>query len=190
MRDGEEVSRLGYAGVPQRLQLRAMTAEEFERFCERTIAEYAAEHVRSGDWSAQAAPRLAAQETASLLPHGRDTAGMLLLCAEHPSDGVVGTAWVALEHGEKRGAWIYEIDIQPEHRGNGYGRELLSVLERTVLEHGIEELGLNVFAGNAVARGLYESSGYETTSLHMRKRLGESAERHARSAADQRAGAE
>ncbi|MBA3807649.1 MAG: GNAT family N-acetyltransferase [Solirubrobacterales bacterium] len=176
--------------MPQRLQLRAMTAEEFERFCERTIAEYAAEHVRSGDWSAQAAPRLAAQETASLLPHGRDTAGMLLLCAEHPSDGVVGTAWVALEHGEKRGAWIYEIDIQPEHRGNGYGRELLSVLERTVLEHGIEELGLNVFAGNAVARGLYESSGYETTSLHMRKRLGESAERHARSAADQRAGAE
>jgi len=30
---------------------------------------------------------------------------------------------------------------------------------------------LNVFGGNAVARDLYESSGYATTSLFMRKRL-------------------
>jgi ribosomal protein S18 acetylase RimI-like enzyme len=36
---------------------------------------------------------------------------------------------------------------------------------------GATEIGLNVFGYNAVARGLYESLGYETTSLQMRKEL-------------------
>ena len=34
-----------------------------------------------------------------------------------------------------------------------------------------DTIGLDVFADNQVARRLYESSGYETTSLHMRKGL-------------------
>lgn len=36
---------------------------------------------------------------------------------------------------------------------------------------GAETLGLNVFGFNTTARGLYESLGYETTSVKMRKQL-------------------
>jgi ribosomal protein S18 acetylase RimI-like enzyme len=39
------------------------------------------------------------------------------------------------------------------------------------MEHGAEEIGLNVFGQNTVARSLYESSGYEISSLQMRKWL-------------------
>ena len=81
----------------------------------------------------------------------------------------MGLAWIALEQGEKRGAWIYDIEIAPAQRGKGYGRALLRALEQLVADHGVESIGLNVFAGNDVARRLYESSGYKTTSMHMRK---------------------
>ena len=153
------------------LRLRHMSGPEFEAFRSRTVTEYAAAHVASGDWSADRAEGHAAEQTESLLPEGVDTPGMLLLTAESEQDGVVGLAWVALEHGEKRGAWIYDIEIVPAQRGKGYGRALLHAVEQLVIEHGVDRVGLNVFAGNSVARKLYESTGYQATSLHMRKTL-------------------
>jgi len=68
-------------------------------------------------------------------------------------------------------AWIYDISIDEEHRGKGYGRALLNGLEQVAREHGLESIGLNVFAGNDYARRLYERAGYEPTSIHMSKRL-------------------
>jgi GNAT superfamily N-acetyltransferase len=153
------------------LHLRRMNAGEFEAFRSRTVTGYAAAHVDAGDWSPDRAEGLAAEETQSLLPEGADTEGMLLLTAESIEDGIVGLAWVALEHGEKRGAWIYDIEIVAAQRRKGYGRALLHAVEQLVLQHGVESIGLNVFAGNAFARKLYESTGYEATSIHMRKSL-------------------
>lgn len=155
------------------LQVRGMTAVEFDSYRERAITGYAAAHVRAGDWSPDRAEELAAGQTDDLLPDGVDTRGMLLLVAEAPDAGTVGTAWVALEHERTSGAWIYEIEIVAEQRGRGYGRALLRAIEREVEKRGGSTVGLNVFGGNAVARHLYESSGYETTTLQMRKRLGE-----------------
>jgi ribosomal protein S18 acetylase RimI-like enzyme len=40
-----------------------------------------------------------------------------------------------------------------------------------VRERGVDAIGLNVFANNETARGLYEAEGYKTTSLHMLKVL-------------------
>jgi GNAT superfamily N-acetyltransferase len=153
------------------LGVRRMNADEFDAYRSRTVTDYAAAHVDAGDWSPDRAEGLAAEETESLLPEGADTPGMLLLTAESLKDGVVGLAWVALEHGEKRGAWIYDIEIVAGQRGKGYGRALLDAVEQLVLEHGVESIGLNVFAGNSFARKLYESTGYEATSIQMRKAL-------------------
>jgi hypothetical protein len=41
----------------------------------------------------------------------------------------------------------------------------------TCRAEGARTLGLSVFGFNAVARAMYESVGYETTSLKMRKQL-------------------
>ena len=43
--------------------------------------------------------------------------------------------------------------------------------EDQVKTMGGRELGLNVFGFNTVARGLYESLGYETVAIRMSKRL-------------------
>ena len=86
-------------GIEQ-VRLRRMNADEFEAYRSRTVTDYAAAHVDAGDWNPDRAERLAAEQTESLLPEGPDTPGMLLLTAESLTDGIVGLAWVTLEHGE------------------------------------------------------------------------------------------
>ena len=43
--------------------------------------------------------------------------------------------------------------------------------ERLAAANGATTIGLNVFAHNVVARGLYRSLGYDETSVQMRKSL-------------------
>lgn len=147
-----------------------MTAEEFGAYRGRMVREYAAEHVRAGDWSAADSEQRAEKETDDLLPDGVDTAGMVLLVGE-TTDGAVGFVWVGPEPGPRLGWWIYDIEVVPEHRRRGFGRALLEAAESEVKRRGGDSVGLNVFGGNAIARSLYESSGYDLTSLQMRKRL-------------------
>lgn len=85
----------------------------------------------------------------------------------------VGYAWLNLEPriattGE---AWIYDIEVDPGLRGRGYGRRLLVVAEDEARRAGATHLGLNVFGTNAVTRSLCERSGYEVTTMQMRKAL-------------------
>lgn len=148
-----------------------MTAAEFGPYRERAIEAYAAEHVRAGNWSADRAEALAAEQTDRLLPDGVDTEGMLMLVAEIEGAGVIGIVWVALTQPQQEGAWIFDIEIVPEQRGKGHGRALLQAAEREVIARGGHAIGLNVFGGNVVAQDLYKSAGYEITSMYMHKSL-------------------
>ncbi|MGH3260272.1 MAG: GNAT family N-acetyltransferase [Streptosporangiaceae bacterium] len=67
---------------------------------------------------------------------------------------------------------MYDIEVNEEHRGQGYGRALLQAAEQEAARGGSQAIGLNVFGTNTVARRLYESAGYEITAMNMRKRLG------------------
>jgi ribosomal protein S18 acetylase RimI-like enzyme len=97
---------------------------------------------------------------------------MLLLMAETSDGAVVGHVWVGLERRPGfPGAWIYSIEIDPDQRGNGYGRSLLVAAEHETARRGIKTIGLNVFGPNTVARNLYASAGYEVASLQMHKEL-------------------
>jgi len=155
------------------IRLRPMTTAEFNAFRGRLIREYAAERVSTGDWAPEQAEDRAARLTDDRLPEGRSTPGMLLLSAEAPDGEPVGTVWVALDQPLRGGAWIFDIQIDPKHRGKGYGRALLQAAEQESARQGATAIGLNVFGANAVARHLYESSGYQVTATQMRKELGE-----------------
>jgi ribosomal protein S18 acetylase RimI-like enzyme len=84
----------------------------------------------------------------------------------------VGIVWI----GPRMGAppdryWVFDVEILPEHRGRGLGRQAMLLAEEAARSLGATELGLNVFGQNAVARSLYESLGYQTTAVQMRKPL-------------------
>jgi GNAT superfamily N-acetyltransferase len=108
----------------------------------RLIPEYAAEHVRAGDWTADQAETLAARQVDDLLPEGPGTPGMLVLMAGTSGGETVGLVWVALDRPPPGEAWIYDIEVNPEHRGKGYGRALLLVAEQEAAKHGSKAVGL------------------------------------------------
>jgi ribosomal protein S18 acetylase RimI-like enzyme len=148
-----------------------MTDTEFAAFRARAVHDYAIEKVAAGEWLEEHGEALAEEQTATLLPDGKSTDGMFIVMAEVEEIGPVGYAWLALKCPEAAIAWIYDIAIDEEHRGKGYGRALLNGLEEVAREHGLESIALNVFAGNDYARRLYERAGYKPTSIHMSKRL-------------------
>jgi ribosomal protein S18 acetylase RimI-like enzyme len=148
-----------------------MSDAEFGTYRAELIPVYAAEHVQASDWDPEQAEELATREFDSLAPAGPHTAGMLILTAENEDGERIGLVWVALNNSAQGSAWIYDIQVSPEHQGKGYGRALLEAAEEQARQHGSTDIGLHVFGGNKVARNLYESSGYEATSIRMRKSL-------------------
>jgi ribosomal protein S18 acetylase RimI-like enzyme len=150
-----------------------MTSPEFLVLRNRLIREYAAEHVAAGNWTAEEAEQRADEQTNELLPQGVDTPGVLMLMAEKPEGIAIGRLWLALERrpGSGGGAWIYDIEILPEHRGQGFGRALLEAAEQEAMRHGVDSIGLNVFGTNMVARSLYDSAGYTVSAMQMKKVL-------------------
>lgn len=153
------------------LQVRPIREAEFDAYRRRRVSEYAAAQVEAGTWQPEEAQELAAQASERLLPDGVKTEAALLLAAEQTDGTVIGFAWVALEHQATGRAWLNSVEILPEHRGRGFGRALLAAVERELRASGIKQLDLSVLGSNPVGRRLYDTSGYTTVALHMRKTL-------------------
>ncbi|MGC9667473.1 N-acetyltransferase family protein [Planosporangium sp. 12N6] len=149
--------------------LRPMTAAELAARTGTLIEEYALDLHRSRNLPLDRARAEARRQSAELLPDGVDTDGALLFTAV--ADGVaVGWVWISLPAPDRPDtAWIYEITVDPEHRGNGHGRATMRAAEDELARRGVPRLALNVFGDNTAAIRLYESLGFRTTSMQMAK---------------------
>jgi diamine N-acetyltransferase len=58
-----------------------------------------------------------------------------------------------------KGAWIDELFVEPTHRGQGIGTQLLDLAESASLEHGAQTLHLEVTHGNRAIE-LYRRRGF------------------------------
>ncbi|HEY5104322.1 MAG TPA: GNAT family N-acetyltransferase [Acidimicrobiales bacterium] len=84
----------------------------------------------------------------------------------------VGSLWLGSREERNAGEWyVYDIVIDEEFRGSGFGRSTMRAAEDYVKSQGGTRLALNVFGPNAVARSLYESLDYKTMTIGMRKDL-------------------
>lgn len=87
-------------------------------------------------------------------------------------DRGVGTLWLAPGRSGDLDEWfVYDVEVDEELRGRGYGRAMMEAAEAFVRERGASRLSLNVFGDNHVARGLYESLGYQVMAVTMFKEL-------------------
>ncbi|WP_307786124.1 GNAT family N-acetyltransferase [Rathayibacter sp. SD072] len=134
-------------------------------------ASYVDDRLRAGDDEA-AAERNAQASHDRLFPDGRLAPGHDVL--RILDDGLpVGVIWVGPHPQELDGvAWIWDVEVDEPSRGHGLGRAAMLLAEEHALALGYRALALNVFGFNTTARGLYESLGYETTAVQMRKELG------------------
>lgn len=151
-----------------------MTAAQFDDFAGRAVREYAHDKVRAGQWRPEAAEELARQTLAGLLPGGHDTDGHRLYVLLDASSGErVGTAWLHFDDDDGVPfAYLYDIRVDDDAQGRGYGRAALAALERAAREAGCGSMQLHAFGHNGRAISLYASAGYRTTDVNMRKDLG------------------
>jgi ribosomal protein S18 acetylase RimI-like enzyme len=150
------------------VKLEAMQAEDFEIFLEQGIREYAADHVRNGNWAAEGSLERSRAEWASLLPDGIHSKYQYLWSILDEQGHKLGVLWVQIKDGR---AFIYDFIVDEGLRGKGYGKQALAALDEKLKDMEVESVALHVFGDNSRAQELYKKMGFQVTGIHMKKDL-------------------
>jgi len=157
---------------PRTVGLRAMLPDEFNTYLQWAIDDYAGELERNGKATGEAAKVAARASFDSLLSNGLSTPEQTLLVAVAPDDGErIGVLWFGPSTDDPAMAWIYDITVDEDKRGRGWGRAIMRAFEGEARARGFARAGLNVYGDNHVARRLYESLGYVETARQLHKEL-------------------
>ncbi|MET0694057.1 MAG: GNAT family N-acetyltransferase [Propionibacteriaceae bacterium] len=148
-----------------------MSSERLRPWIQQIRSEYIESRIQSGDTLEAATANADASFERSFV-EGVPREGHLVYDVLS-DDRPVGYLWLGPQSPPQSGFWwVWDIAIDPAHQRRGYGREALLLGEAEVAHRDGKILGLNVFGFNVGARALYESLGYETTAVQMRKVLG------------------
>ena len=150
-----------------------MSAETFVHYQEAAVAGYAKDNVASGRWPEEDAVERSQADFALSLPQGLHTPDNYLFEIKAVNrDLTVGYIWFAVvEKNGLKSAFVYDVEIKPEFRRQGYAAAAFKALEPIVLTLGLSEIGLHVFNHNAGAQALYLKLGYGIASINMLKHL-------------------
>jgi ribosomal protein S18 acetylase RimI-like enzyme len=157
--------------LPAHVEARPMTEAEFERWLAEAVVSYTQSWIDRGMPPQEARAKSEADHRESL-PDGLASPGVSLSVLVHDGEPV-GHLFVGQRETRfgERSSFVYDVEVVEVHRGRGHGRSLMLLAERVSLEAGMRRLGLHAFAGNTPALSLYESLGYETTSVNLFKPL-------------------
>lgn len=152
-------------------RLVAMPPERLPEWLDSTMAEYVASRMAAGETREQAE----ANRRKSLDQWFSDGAPL----PEHRvwdvvdgDDAVVGFLWIGPFEPGGTDWWVFNVEIDEEHRRRGHARQALELGQAFAAEHGAASIGLNVFGYNTGAQDLYRSLGYEVTAMQMKLPLG------------------
>ena len=146
-------------------------AHEYDFWYQRTLVNYARDKERANGLTPSEAKELAEGTMARLLAKGVDTPDQYLRVLKAGGQ-LIGFYWLAAigKPGNRKG-FIYDIVIEDEQQGKGFGRAAMLLIEKQACELNLKSVGLHVFAFNERAIGLYRSLNYEVTDLVMEKSL-------------------
>lgn len=154
------------------VQLVPMTEDDFQRFYERAIRNYAEEKTQAGNYSPEEALEGSRREFEELLPNGLSSKdNHLFMIVDETGGQKVGHLWFNVRQKNPPTAFIYDVEVFQEFRRRGYAEQAFLRLEENVKELGLAKIGLHVFGHNHAARALYEKLGYEITNINMAKAL-------------------
>jgi len=152
-------------------ELIPMTQSEYDAFLEQAVSEYAADNVRAGYWDESEAIEKSRKEFERLLPQGLHSENHFLYTV-YEGENIVGLIWMRANTDRPTpSGFIFGLRIEEKFRGKGFGKQAMLLIEEKAHELGLKSIGLHVFGENTVARNLYESLGYEISSLNMSKKL-------------------
>lgn len=150
--------------------LEPMTEAEYESFLALAVPAFAKDKCESGAWTREEALARSLQSFLELLPQGLETPDSHLYTLRDGAGVQVGVLWFALEQrAGTRIAYVYQVDVLPEHRRQGHARRAFVALEAEVRARGATGIALHVFGHNAPARALYDALGYRATNINLFK---------------------
>lgn len=149
------------------VSLNPMEPNDFDVFMEHGIMVYAQDNIKSGTWQPDEALEKSREEFQRLLPEGLKTKDQYLFTIlDNNSNNKIGVLWVQVKmNTSPRKAFICDFIIEPQFRGQGYGKQALQALDEKLIQMNVESVSLHVFAHNTNAVGLYETMGYLPTNL-------------------------
>ncbi len=151
--------------------LRAPRADELPAALETLRDGYAKSMVAHAGMQEAAAAAKAESDFARLCPQGQPHSSLDVFVVDE-AGSPRGFAMLGERETEMgRVAFVYAIELDPEHRGRGLGRAAMLLVEQRARERGLERIELNVFGGNVPARSLYRSLGYGEIAVYMGKTL-------------------
>ncbi|WP_057055453.1 GNAT family N-acetyltransferase, partial [Burkholderia pseudomallei] len=108
-----------------------------------------------------------------LLPDGLLTDDQVLLTLSESADGsVLGHLWYGVvAEGPHRSLFIYDLEIEPAFRRQGWATRVLQALEDDARELRVSEIGLSVFNHNAAALALYRELGFAAVTTTFVKSI-------------------
>ena len=148
-----------------------MSEEAFQSFRARSLREYADSICKNYDVSVEVATERATSQFDELLKSGLHTENQSIFHVTDEATGEnVGIVWYSYKE-EDRQVFLYEIWMDPNFRGKGYGTQTMEELHRQSKELGAQKVGLHVFGQNTGAIALYRRLGYEENSIVMQYQL-------------------
>ena len=153
------------------VELRPLDDEEFADWLPKMCERYGDDMIANAGMSVEKARKKATADMNRLFPDGTPTPEQLVYGIV--ADGErAGELWLCERDSEMfRNLFIYEIRIDSQHRGKGYGKAAMLLAEEEARSRGLDRVSLNVFGGNEVARNLYRSLGYDDNAVAMSKKL-------------------
>ncbi|MFD1020716.1 GNAT family N-acetyltransferase [Thalassobacillus hwangdonensis] len=145
-----------------------MNEQDFKEFYDVATINFANDKINNGSWPEQTALEQSKEAFQSLLPDNEKTENHYLKNILF-MDRKIGYMWYAINSTEPSPhAYLYEIFINPEFRGKGFGTEAMRLCMKEIEQKGIDDVWLHVFGHNHGALKLYQQLGFETTDYTMK----------------------
>ena len=152
-----------------------MTPEEARSFLAESEIDYATASAESKGWTLDEALARTKGTLKKILPQHEATPGHDFAWIVHDGSRV-GRVWLGPTDDEPQALYIWDITVNSDQRGRGYGGAALDAITTVARDKGLTRVSLSVFEHNQGARQLYERKGYEVTAtgggqVHMTLRL-------------------
>ncbi|PAE06551.1 hypothetical protein CHI12_15750 [Terribacillus saccharophilus] len=154
-----------------RTELRKMTEDEFDKYIEDFIPDYAKDLSDNFLLPSDLALEESRQFMDNILPDKQESDGQSVYnIYSIEEEKNIGVIWYNIQPDSKK-VFVFHILVYEDFREKGYAPSVLQQLESDMKNQGITSLGLSVFGNNPGAYNLYKKLGYNTASISMGKTI-------------------
>jgi GNAT superfamily N-acetyltransferase len=153
-------------------KLAPMSEEDFQRFLNKSMQEYAYNQTVVGNWLPQNAVAFAREEQSQMLPDGLNTPNAFLSNVMDENDQKIGMMWFFLDEDRpQKTVVLLDFFLFPAFRGKGFEADVLKTFEEGIKSIGVKRIELQVFGHKTDEVQMYMDNAYKQTMVLFGKNL-------------------